>query len=153
MPNTTFVASFGQQGLWFLDQLEPGTAAYNLPRAFRISGPLDVGVLKRALQTIVSRHSSLRTVFESVNDECCQVVLSDITVEIPLIDLRNLPEQQRDAEALRLISEEGKKPFDLTKGPLLRSLLVQLGPSDTSSFWSYITSLLMAGPSLFCFAS
>jgi amino acid adenylation domain-containing protein len=128
MPNTTFVASFGQQGLWFLDQLEPGTAAYNLPRAFRISGPLDVGVLKQALQTIVSRHSSLRTVFESVNDECCQVVLSDITVEIPLIDLRNLPEPQREAEALRLISEEGKNPFDLTKGPLLRSLLVQLGP-------------------------
>ena len=128
MSNTTFVASFGQQGLWFLDQLEPGTAAYNLPRAFRILGPLDIRVLNQALQAVVARHSSLRTVFESVNGECCQVVLSDVTVEIPVVDLRHDSEPQREGEALRVITEEGKKPFDLRNGPLLRSLLVQLGP-------------------------
>jgi len=128
MPDPTFVASFGQQRLWFLDQLEPGTAAYNLPRAFRISGPLDVVVLEQALQTVVARHSSLRTVFESVNGECRQVVLSSIDVEIPAIDLSNTPELQREAEALRVISEEGKRPFDLRNGALLRCLLVRLGP-------------------------
>lgn len=130
MSNTNFVASFGQQGLWFLDQLEPGTAAYNLPRAFRIAGPLDLETLKQALQAVVTRHSSLRTVFESVNGECCQVVLSAMTVEIPLVDLRPVPEAQREAEALKVISEEGKKPFDLENGPLLRCLLVQLDPEQ-----------------------
>src|SRR5262245_19791771 len=124
MSNTTFVASFGQQGLWFLDQLEPGTAAYNLPRAFRISGPLDVTILKQALQTVVARHPSLRTVFESANGECYQVVRSDITVEIPVVNLSDVSEPQREPEALRVISEEGKKPFDLRNGPLLRTLLV-----------------------------
>ena len=125
-----FVASFGQQRLWFLDQLEPGTAAYNLPRAFRISGPLDISVLKQALKTVVARHASLRTVFESVNGECHQAVRLDMQVEIPVIDLTNTPERQREAEGLRVISEEGKKPFDLRNGPLLRSLLVRLAPEQ-----------------------
>jgi len=128
MPDATFVASFGQQRLWFLDQLEPGTAAYNLPRAFRITGPLDVSVLQQALNAVVLRHSSLRTVFESVNGECSQIVLSEIKIEIPVVDLSHAPESAREAEGLRLISEEGKKPFDLSNGPLLRCLLVQLGP-------------------------
>jgi amino acid adenylation domain-containing protein len=127
MLETTFVASFGQQRLWFLDQLEPGTAAYNLPRAFSITGPLNISVLQRALQTVVARHSSLRTVFDSVNGECRQVVLSDITLEIPLVDLSEKPEQNREAEALEVITEESKKPFDLNNGPLLRCLLVRLG--------------------------
>jgi amino acid adenylation domain-containing protein len=128
MSDATFVASFGQQRLWFLDQLEPGTAAYNLPRAFSITGPLDMPVLERALGIVVLRHSSLRTVFESVNGECSQVVLPDIKIEIPLVDLSGRPEPNREAEALDVISDEGKKAFDLSKGPLLRSLLVRLGP-------------------------
>ena len=128
MPDATFAASFGQQRLWFLDQLEPGTAAYNLPRAFRIAGPLHVDVLQQALNAIVLRHSSLRTIFESVNGECSQVILSDVKIEIPVVDLSNAPASAREAEGLRLISEEGKKPFDLSNGPLLRCLLVQLGP-------------------------
>ena len=62
---TAYPASFGQQRLWFLDQLEPGTAAYNVARAFRITGPLDIAVLTRAFEAIVRRHESLRTVFDS----------------------------------------------------------------------------------------
>ena len=126
MSDATFVASFGQQRLWFLDQLEPGTAAYNLPRAFRITGPLDVGILQQALNAVVKRHSSLRTVFESVNGECRQVVLSSLKIDISVVDLTNSAESFREAEGLRIISEEGKKPFDLSHGPLLRCLLVQL---------------------------
>jgi amino acid adenylation domain-containing protein len=128
MSDTSFAPSFGQQRLWFLDQLEPGTAAYNLPRAFSIAGPLDIPVLERALGIVVVRHSSLRTVFESVNGECRQVVLPDIRIEIPLVDLSGRPEPNREAEAVAVISDEGKKAFDLSKGPLLRCLLVRLGP-------------------------
>ena len=127
MSRAAFPASFAQQRLWFLDQLEPGTAAYNLPRAFRIIGPLDVEVLTRAFQMVVQRHASLRTVFDSVDGEARQVVLSDVDINIPIIDLADIPEAERESEALRIASEEGKKPFDLSEGPLLRPVLVRLG--------------------------
>ncbi|MGB7600370.1 MAG: amino acid adenylation domain-containing protein [Candidatus Sulfotelmatobacter sp.] len=126
MTRLAYPASFAQQRLWFLDQLDPETAAYNLPRAFRITGPLDVGVLHQAFQTVVKRHSSLRTVFDSVEGEARQIVLSDVEVEIPVVDLAGIPPQERESEALRIASEEGKKPFDLSEGPLLRPLLLRL---------------------------
>ncbi|HWO37729.1 MAG TPA: amino acid adenylation domain-containing protein, partial [Candidatus Acidoferrum sp.] len=128
MSPRTFATSFAQRRLWFLDQLEPGTAAYNLPRAFRIIGPLDLEILRRALDTVVRRHASLRTMFESVHGEPRQLVLPDSNVDVPLIDLTNLPETERETEALRIVGEEGRKPFDLTAGPLLRTLVVRLGP-------------------------
>jgi len=91
---------------------------------------LDIGVLTRAFQTIVQRHESLRTVFDSVDGEARQIVLSDVEVQIPVVDLADIPEPEREKQALRLASEEGKKPFDLTQGPLLRAVLVRLGPKQ-----------------------
>ena len=128
MTRLAYPASFAQQRLWFLDQLDPETAAYNLPRAFRITGPLDVDILKQAFQMVVRRHSSLRTIFDSVDGEARQIILSDVEVEIPVIDLAGIPAPEREAEALRIASEEGKKPFDLSEGPLLRPMLVRLDP-------------------------
>src|ERR1700693_1463927 len=119
-------ASFAQDRLWFLDQLEPGTAAYNLVRAFRISGPLNIDALTSAIAAVVRRHESLRTVFESVDGLACQVVLPEVMVKVPVLNLTDLPEGERKAAALRIASEEGKKPFDLTRGPLLRSVLLRL---------------------------
>src|ERR1700736_2500445 len=130
MSRVAFPASFAQQRLWFLDQLEPGTAAYNLARAFRITGPLDVGVLTRAIEAVVQRHESLRSVFDSVDGETRQIVLSDLPVQIPVVDLTDFPEDGREPEALRIACEEGKKSFDLTQGPLLRTVLVRLGPDQ-----------------------
>src|SRR5207302_4163682 len=119
-------ASFAQDRLWFLDQLEPGTAAYNLVRAFRITGPLNVNALTSAIRAVIRRHESLRTIFESVDGEARQVVLSDVDVQVPILNLADFPESVREREALRIASEEGKKPFDLTRGPLLRTALLQL---------------------------
>ena len=130
MSPRTFPASFAQRRLWFLDQLEPGTAAYNLPRAFRIIGPLNLEILRRALDTIFRRHASLRTVFDSVRGEPQQVILSDLSLDLPLIDLTTIPGIDPDTEALRIVSEEGKKPFDLSEGPLLRSLVIRLAPDS-----------------------
>ncbi len=127
---TAYPASFGQRRLWFLDQLEPGTAAYNLARAFRVTGPLDIPVLTRAFEAIVRRHESLRTVFDSVDGEARQIVLSDMEVQIPVVDLTDIPQHDREKQALRIASEEGKKTFDLTRGPLLRAVLVRLGPKQ-----------------------
>src|SRR3954449_9471479 len=106
----TSCASFAQQRLWFLDQLEPGTAAYNLVRAFRISGPLSIEALTAAVNAIVHRHESLRTVFETVEGEPRQIVVSDVDVQVACIDLSHLPQGQAEPEALRIASEEGKKP-------------------------------------------
>src|SRR5580704_961570 len=128
MTQAAFPASFAQQRLWFLDQLEPGTAAYNLPRAFRITGPLNVEVLTRSFHIVIQRHASLRTVFDSVDGEARQIVLSDVDVNIPVVDLAAFSESERETEALRIASEEGKKPFDLTEAPLLRPMLVRLLP-------------------------
>ncbi len=122
-------ASFAQRRLWFLDQLEPGTSAYNLPRAFRIVGPLDLEILRRAVDMVVRRHASLRTVFDSVRGEPRQVVLSDLSIDLPVVDVTDVPETERETEALRIVSEEGRKPFDLNEGPLLRNLVVRLGPA------------------------
>src|SRR5579864_1550680 len=118
MSRTAFPASFAQERLWFLDQFEPGSAAYNIPRVFRISGPLRVDVLTRAFQAVVQRHAALRTVFESIEGEARQVVLSSREVNIPVIDLGEEPEAERAAAALRMAAEEGTKPFDLGEGPL-----------------------------------
>lgn len=130
MSRAAFPASFAQQRLWFLDQLEPGTAAYNLARAFRITGPLDVTALGLALEAVVKRHESLRTVFDSVDGDTRQIVLSDVRVNVPIIDLAGIPEHTREPEALRIASDEGKKPFDLTRGPLFRAVLLHLAPDQ-----------------------
>jgi amino acid adenylation domain-containing protein len=130
MTQTAYPSSFAQQRLWFLDQLEPGTAAYNLARAFRITGPLDFQALTRAFQEVVLRHESLRTVFESIDGQCTQIVLPEVEVHIPVVDLSTTPDKDREEAALSIASEEGKKPFDLTEGPLLRTLLVRLRPDQ-----------------------
>ena len=128
MSQSVFPASFAQQRLWFLDQLDPGTAAYNLPRAFRILGPLDVDNLTRAFQIVIERHAALRTVFDSVEGEGRQIVLSEVEAEIPIVDLGKFPQSERETEALRMAAEEGTKPFDLREGPLIRPVLVRLEP-------------------------
>src|ERR1700693_1601812 len=126
MTRSAFPASFAQERLWFLDQLDAGTAAYNIPRAFRISGPLKPDVLTQAFETVTQRHAALRTVFDSVEGEARQIVLSNVDVKTPVIDLTGIPKSERESEALRIAGEEGKKPFDLNEGPLLRPILVHL---------------------------
>ncbi len=122
--------SFAQQRLWFIDRLEPGSAAYNMPYALRLRGRFDPAVLERAVTEIVRRHETLRTVFREVDGEPAQVIRDAAPVALPVTDLRGLPAQSREAEALRLASEEGARPFDLAAGPLLRSTLLRIADDD-----------------------
>ncbi len=131
MSRAAFPASFAQQRLWFLDRFEAGTAAYNLPYVYRIIGMLDVDLLTRAFHSAVQRHATLRTVFDSVDDEVRQVVLSDLAVKVPIIDLTEIPEGERESEALRIASEESKRLFDLSEGPLFRVVVFHLGPETS----------------------
>ena len=107
--------SFAQERLWFLDQLEPDSAVYNIPMGLRFGGALNVPVLQRCLNEVLRRHESLRTRFETVEGQPVQVIQPVASLEMPLVDLRGLPEPEREAEAKRLCMEEAQRPFDLTR--------------------------------------
>jgi len=94
--------SFAQQRLWFLDQLEPGNASFNISRAVRVKGQLDLEALRQALNAIIARHESLRTNFTSIDDEPMQVIAPTREIEIRLVDLSS--EVDRENEARRLAS-------------------------------------------------
>ena len=129
----TYPLSFSQQRLWFLDRLQPGSPAYNLPAALRLRGDLKVSALARALTGVVERHATLRTVFElpeGSEGEPVQRILPVGPVTIPLVDLRGIPEPDRDAEVRRRVDAEARRPFDLARGPLFRFILLRLGPDE-----------------------
>ena len=115
--------SFGQERLWVLDQLEPGDPTYVVPLTFRLSGPLDVDALDRALRELVRRHEVLRTTFVSEDGRPAQVVHERVDVGILVEDLRSLPEARRDEVARRAVAEEAQQPFDLARGPVIRARL------------------------------
>ncbi len=119
-------ASFAQQRLWFIDRMEPGSAAYNLPAALRLRGRLDARALRRALAGVVRRHESLRTVFAEAGGEPVQVVRPAAPVALPAVDLLRLSPEARAREAARLAAAEALRPFDLAAGPLLRASLLRL---------------------------
>jgi acyl carrier protein len=122
--------SFAQQRLWFLDQLESGSSLYNINRALRLRGPLDVAKLERALQAMAARHEALRTTFVATGGRPVQIINPSLTVPFQLQDLRSIPPAAREEEAQRLVRIEAEKPFDLSRGPLLRVTTWQLAEED-----------------------
>ncbi|HLX07384.1 MAG TPA: amino acid adenylation domain-containing protein, partial [Thermoanaerobaculia bacterium] len=125
--------SFAQQRLWFVDQLEPGSAAYNMPWALRLLGALgerQVTVLRRTLAAVVRRHEALRTCFAATPRGPVQVIAPPAAPPLPLICLDGLPAGVRQGEALRLAAAEARRPFTLSRAPLLRATLVRLGAGE-----------------------
>lgn len=122
--------SFVQEGLWFLEQLNPGRSVYSVPGAVRLTGPLRVTCLEKSLSEIVRRHESLRTVFTVQDGAPLQVIHPSRPLNLPIVDLAATPPSERHQEALRLATEEARTPFDLIRGPLFRSLLLRLTRED-----------------------
>jgi amino acid adenylation domain-containing protein len=122
--------SFAQQRLWFLHQLEPDSAAYNLPKTVRLRGKLNIAALEGSLREVMRRHEILRTNFAIKNGKPVQIIAFDPAISLPVIDLQELPETQREAEALRLATIEAQRPFDLANNSLLRGTLVKLDEED-----------------------
>src|SRR6185295_15655011 len=118
--------SFAQERMWFLHQLDPGTAAYNLALAVRLRGRLDRAVLARCFSEVVRRHEALRTRFASATGGPVQIVQPPDPFELSAIDLASLPPALSQAEALRLSAHVASQPFDLERGPLLRANLLVL---------------------------
>ncbi|MBD2523674.1 condensation domain-containing protein [Nostoc sp. FACHB-133] len=125
-----FPLSFAQQRLWFIDQLQPGNSAYNISQPMRIVGSLNVAVLEQSFNEVVRRHEVLRTTFKVVDGQPLQVITPSFSFKLPVVDLQELSQEQREAEVLRLASEEAQQPFDLTKVPLLRVTLLQLAAAE-----------------------
>jgi amino acid adenylation domain-containing protein len=121
--------SFAQQRLWFLEQLERGTAAYNIPVALRLAGALDPAALEAAFTEVLRRHDALRTTFQAAGEEPLQTVAAPAPFDLPLVDLSAL-ERGSEAEARRLLQQESRRPFDLAAGPLFRPVLIRLGPDE-----------------------
>ena len=124
--STIFPMSFSQQRLWFLDQLEPGKSVYNVSEAVGLRGTLDVPALERSINEIVRRHDTLRTRFAEVDDNPSQIVAPSLQVPLALRDLTQLSDAERETTALRLASDAAAEPFDLSRGPLIRTLLIRL---------------------------
>ena len=157
--------SFGQEQLWFLDQLDPGNPVYNECRAFRLQGTLNVAVLEHTLNEIIRRHEVLRTTFMALEGRPVQIIAPALSLTLPVVDLPALPDSEREAQAERLLIEEVRRPFDLAQGPLIRATVLRFGQEqhvlvltlhhNICDGWSVgvLTREVMALYSTFCQAS
>jgi amino acid adenylation domain-containing protein len=118
--------SFAQQRLWFLEQLQPDEHLYNIQAAVRIKGPLKIDTLERTLNEVFRRHENLRTTFPAMKGRPVQVITPASPFKLPVLDVSDLPEPKRESEVRRLALEEVQRPFDLSRGPLVRIRLFRL---------------------------
>jgi amino acid adenylation domain-containing protein/non-ribosomal peptide synthase protein (TIGR01720 family) len=128
--NDALPLSFAQQRLWFLDQFSGGSPFYSVSNALRIRLPLNVEALERSYNETVRRHEALRTTFHATGATPVQVIADTLQLPLEFRDLRGLPPHEREAEAFRIAAEEVRRPFDLARGPLVRTSLIQLGSAD-----------------------
>ncbi len=139
--------SFAQERMWFLYQLSPEAAAYNIPASVRLHGPLNKPSLRWAVGELVRRHDALRTTFAQVDGQPRQIIHDSLEPLWAEEDVRRLPAEMREPRTLELATIEARRPFDLERGPLLRILLIQVGDEDhvlvvsthhiISDQWSY----------------
>ena len=135
-PGEPLPLSFAQERLWFLDQLDPGTSAYNIPAALRLRGTLDLPALAASLEEIVRRHAALRTTFTARTAAGAGGGAGCAPSPLPLVDLAACPPAAREREVRRLACEEAARPFDLARGPLLRAVLLRLAPEEHAALFT-----------------
>lgn len=122
--------SLAQQRLWFLDQLEPNSPFYNIPAAVRLQGQLNLAVLEQSFREIIRRHEALRSNFIALDGQPHQVIHSDLDWQISVVDLQNLPVNQRESEAQKIAIATGQQPFNLETEALIRATLLVLSPTE-----------------------
>ena len=134
--------SYGQQSLWFLYQLAPESAAYNVPCAVRVRSPLNVAALQRSLQKILERHPALRTTFAMLPEGPIQRIHPEMELAFQIVEAATWSAATLEAK----LAEEAYRPFDLEQGPLLRVYLFRQSASESvlllvmhhiiTDFWS-----------------
>src|SRR5215472_16569096 len=126
-PQEPIPVSFAQQQVWLHSQMAGDVPFYNETFTVYRHGALDLALLERCLLEIIRRHEIWRTVFDARAGQPMQVVLPPPAIfPIPVVDLRHLPEGEREPEAIRLATEDSRRLFDLKTGPLLRILAVRM---------------------------
>ncbi|HEX8843166.1 MAG TPA: condensation domain-containing protein, partial [Pyrinomonadaceae bacterium] len=126
-----FPLSYAQQRLWFLDQLEPGNPAYNIFATEVFNEAVQISSLEESLSEIVRRHEILRTTFVTVGGQPMQVVAPSLSLPLPVLDLSQMSEDEQAVEVERVSTEESERPFDLARGPLLRTTLLRLSERES----------------------
>ncbi|RCJ36597.1 non-ribosomal peptide synthetase [Nostoc punctiforme NIES-2108] len=122
--------SFGQQGLWFINQLTPDSPTYNIPIVISLKGCINLAILQDSLNEIIRRHEVLRTSFTVVDGQPVQVINQAPPLILAVEDLRSLPEEEHLQEAQRLATEFAQQPFDLSAQSLLRAKILQLSEKN-----------------------
>jgi amino acid adenylation domain-containing protein len=122
--------SFPQERLFILDRMMPGVSAYNVPHLVRVGATLDEAALQRAFDAVVARHEILRTTIKLVDGAPVQEVAPEARVELTVSDLRDAPAESREAEAMALLGELARRPFDLAHDVLLRAGLVHVAADE-----------------------
>lgn len=122
----SYELSFAQQRLWFLQQLESSSSLYNMTGVWSLQGPLDVDLLTRSIKEIVRRHESLRTVFVVRNGYPLAVVMPEMRLSIPLIELGDTSPAEQDSRIQRAVADQAEQVLDLEKGPLTRVALLRV---------------------------
>lgn len=125
-----FPMSFAQQRMWFFYQLQPNNPFYNVFIAVRLKGRVNTAVMERSLNEIVRRHEILRTAFLTMEGQPAQVIFPSLSLTMPLIDLREFSEGERETKVHRLAIEQALQPFDLSQPPLLRTTLIRVGEGE-----------------------
>jgi amino acid adenylation domain-containing protein len=126
--------SFAQRRLWFLEQYHPGSSAYIVPAVFQLRGALDRAVLERAMVEVVSRHEILRTTFGTREGMPIQLIAAEADVTMPLLDLSELEPDERERRFREAVAAERQPPFELDKGPLMRTCLFCMGADEHRLF-------------------
>jgi len=122
--------SFAQERMWFLYQWDPSSPSYNISAAARCQGKLNVKILQQCLNEIIRRHEVLRAAFVTEDERPKQMVLPELSLDIPLIDLSHLLKSEQEARSIQLATEDAQTPFDISRPPLLRASLLRLGPEE-----------------------
>ena len=138
-------ASFSQERLWFLAQLEPDSLAYNIPGVLRLTGPLRVEILERCLLEILRRHEALRTTFKKTDGGLAQVISPASTFHLPLVDLGEVSEPERTELIAKIGIEETRRRFDLFSRPALPGIIGAAGRARAPSYISPCTTSLRTG--------
>ncbi|MEH2230338.1 MAG: non-ribosomal peptide synthase/polyketide synthase [Nostoc sp.] len=128
--NAELSLSYAQQRLWFLDQLQPNSALYNIPIALRLAGTLNVVALEESLREIIHRHEALRTNFVTVDGKASQVIQTQTNWTVSVIELQHLPTSEQEKASQQLAQQQALLPFDLKNASLLRATLIVLSETE-----------------------
>jgi amino acid adenylation domain-containing protein len=122
--------SFAQQRMWFIDRLWADITTYNLLYGMRVKGSLDVDALQRSLAEIVRRHAVLRTIYPVAEGTVRQRILTELQLELQLVDLRDRPATEQVAETRDWLQHEAQLPFDLSRQGPVRARMLRIGPEN-----------------------